>query len=206
MTESLYSSRSNLILGFHGCDQSLVDKVVAGKVELNASNNDYDWLGSGIYFWENNEERALEWAKELSKRTHTKVFKPAVIGAVIDLGFCLDLTDNHYLMELRESYNALKKLFSKSHRPLPKNMKVGQSDDLLLRKLDCAVIENCHSIHRMADDKPYDSVRGVFWEGKDLYPNAGFKEKNHIQICVRNPNCIKGFFLPRFINPDYGNP
>ncbi|TSA32147.1 MAG: hypothetical protein D4R64_16610 [Porphyromonadaceae bacterium] len=44
------------------------------------------------------------------------------------------------------------------------------------------------------------SVRGVFFEGKELYPNSGFREKNHIQICVRNPNCIKGYFLPRNVN------
>ena len=42
--------------------------------------------------------------------------------------------------------------------------------------------------------KAFDSARGVFVEGEALYPNAGFNEKNHIQICIRNPNCIKGFF------------
>jgi len=26
---------------------------------------------------------------------------------------------------------------------------------------------------------------------------AGLFAKSHIQICVRNPNCIKGFFMPR---------
>lgn len=57
MKESLYSRRSNLVVGFHGCDKSVVDAVIAGKTELLASANDYDWLGSGIYFWENNEER-----------------------------------------------------------------------------------------------------------------------------------------------------
>ena len=62
MDESLYSRRSNLVIGFHGCDQSVVEKVIAGKTELLASTNDYDWLGSGIYFWENNEERAWQWA------------------------------------------------------------------------------------------------------------------------------------------------
>jgi hypothetical protein len=25
-------------------------------------------------------------------------------------------------------------------------------------------------------------------EGEELYPSAGFKEKNHVQICIRNPN------------------
>jgi hypothetical protein len=50
-----------------------VDKVIAGKENLLASTNDYDWLGSGIYFWENNEERAMEWAVELSKRPGSSV-------------------------------------------------------------------------------------------------------------------------------------
>ena len=50
MIESLYTKRSNLIIGFHGCDQSVVDKVITGKEDLLASKNDYDWLGNGIYF------------------------------------------------------------------------------------------------------------------------------------------------------------
>lgn len=54
MDESLYSRRANLVIGFHGCDRSVVENVI--------STNDYDWLGSGIYFWENNEERAWQWA------------------------------------------------------------------------------------------------------------------------------------------------
>lgn len=60
MKESLYSRRSNLVIGFHGCDKSIVEKVLNGEEELIKSQNDYDWLGSGIYFWENNEARALQ--------------------------------------------------------------------------------------------------------------------------------------------------
>lgn len=206
MKESLYSMRPNLILGFHGCDKSVVDKVIAGEEELIASTNDYDWLGHGIYFWENNVDRAKDWAIQMSKRLGSSVRNPAVIGAVIDLGLCFDLTDNHYLSELKDSYSVMKKISESNGEPLPANINVGKSTDLLLRKLDCAVIENVHTIHRLVGSKPYDSVRGVFWEGKELYPNAGFREKNHIQICVCNPNCIKGYFLPRDINGDYTNP
>ena len=61
-------------------------------------------------------------------------------------------------------------------------------------------------LNKKANTHSYDSVKGVFWEGQELYPNAGFREKNHIQICVCNPNCIKGYFLPRGINQDYPNP
>ena len=107
MKETLYSKRSNLIIGFHGCDRSVVDKVINGKDNLIASTNDYDWLGNGIYFWENNEERARAWAVQLSKRKNSSVKEPAVVEAIIDLGYCFDLTDNHYLNELKEGYDAL---------------------------------------------------------------------------------------------------
>ena len=82
MKRGLYANRPNLTIGFHGCDQSVVDKVIAGEENLLASKNDYDWLDNGIYFWEDNEERALEWAVEMSKRMNSTIKSPAVIGAV----------------------------------------------------------------------------------------------------------------------------
>lgn len=206
MNETLYSRRSNLVIGFHGCDQSVVDKVVAGEEKLLASTNDYDWLGNGIYFWENNEARALQWAEELAKRKSSSVKTPAIIGAIIDLGYCLDLTDSLFLEELKKGYETLVAMCKETGMPMPQNTNLGNSTDLLLRKLDCAVIETMHKINKLANKRPYDSVKGVFWEGKPLYPNAGFAEKNHIQICVCNPNCIKGYFLPREIDTKYPNP
>jgi hypothetical protein len=41
---------------------------------------------------------------------------------------------------------------------------------------------------------PVDTIKGVFTEGLPVYPNAGFREKTHIQIAVRSPACIKGVF------------
>jgi hypothetical protein len=204
--ESLYSNRPNLVIGFHGCDQSVVDMVVTGKEGLVASTNDYDWLGNGIYFWENNERRAMEWAVQLSKRENSKIKTPAVVGAIIDLGYCLDLTSSDYLKELKKTYELLVEISEVSGNPLPTNERVGNSPDLLLRKLDCSVIQMTHAINQQANQRAYDSVRGVFWEGKPLYPNAGFAEKNHIQICICNPNCIKGYFLPREIDTVFPNP
>ena len=206
MKRGLYANRPNLTIGFHGCDQSVVDKVIAGKDNLLASTNDYDWLGNGIYFWENNEERALEWAFEMSRRKNSTIKNPAVIGAIIDLGYCFDLTDTSYLRELKKTYDAAYSFSQLSGIPLPQNKPLGNSTDLLLRKLDCYVIQMTHKFNREANKRAYDSVRGVFWEGKPLYPNAGFAEKNHIQICVCNPNCIKGYFLPRGIDVSFPNP
>ncbi len=206
MKQSLYSSRSNLYLGFHGCDKSLVEEVIRGdRNHLPTSNNEYDWLGHGIYFWENNEQRALQFAQEKALRD-PRIKEPFVIGAVIDLGYCLDLTDMSCLSELKQSYEALKKALTKSMVDLPVNKNVGGNNDLLLRNLDCAVIEYEHAINETAKVKSFDSVRGVFVEGEKLYPGSGIQEKNHIQICVRNPNCIKGYFLPRLKDESYSNP
>ena len=68
--------------------------------------------------------------------------------------------------------------------------------DLLLRNLDCAVIQTIQSFFAKQGVQQYDSVRGVFTEGNPVYPGAGVLEKTHTQICVVNPNCIKGYFAP----------
>ncbi len=36
---------SAFVLGFHGCDESVGEQVLAGREPLAPSSNDYDWLG-----------------------------------------------------------------------------------------------------------------------------------------------------------------
>jgi hypothetical protein len=204
----MYITRPNIIIGFHGCDKSVRDKIVKGEETLIQSKNDYDWLGNGAYFWEYNEKRALQYAENIKKfptKCKSKIGNPSVLGAIIQLGFCLDLLDSFYLDLLKISYDKYVKVQEKSGLKLPENRPIGKENDLLLRKLDCAVIEALHQFNKDTDRQQFDSVRGVFFEGNDLYPNAGFKEKNHIQICIRNPNCIKGFFIPRLKDSDYNS-
>jgi hypothetical protein len=95
----MYSKRPAFITGFHGCDLTVRDKVVMQQLVLKKSENDYDWLGHGIYFWENNEMRALQFANEQSARN--RVTEPAVLGAFIDLGNCLNLLDSKHLICIR---------------------------------------------------------------------------------------------------------
>ena len=192
----MYSKRPSLVIGFHGCDLSIRDKLVMEQVSMKKSENDYDWLGHGAYFWENNEERAMQFANE--QATRSKVNVPAVLGAFIDLGNCLDLLDSKYLQLLKTvGYPMYEYTFVNMGMPMLKNESIGKTGDMILRKLDCAVIESLHIFYEKNNLQPFDSVRGVFWEGDDLYPGAGMKEKNHIQICIRNIDCIKGFFIPR---------
>lgn len=199
----MYSKLPNLVLGFHGCDKSVHDDVINYHGKLKKSKNNYDWLGHGIYFWENNPKRAYEWALELKKRN--LVNEPAVIGAIIDLGYCLNLLESDSLLILKNGYEILRLSHQNANSPLPQNKNVGASTDLLLRELDCAVIQTIHAFNKVNDEKPYDSVRAVFVEGDELYPTSGFRQKNHIQICIINLNCIKGYFTPLEQNMKYAN-
>ena len=206
----MYAKRSNIILGFHGCDQSVRDEVVIKKgVVLKHSENNYDWLGNGVYFWENNYDRAFQFAKELQKhpiKGKSKIHKPSVIGAVIDLGYCLDLLDSKNLVLLKQAYQGLKAESDRYGIKLPENKNVSFSTDFLLRYLDCAVIESIHQFNKENNYDEFDSVRGMFIEGSALYPKSGFREKNHIQIAIRNPNCIKGYFIPRELDEKHQRP
>lgn len=189
-----YSTLPSFVLGFHGCDLAVARKVIAKKAQLRLSENKYDWLGSGIYFWENSPERALEWATLLKKRKRIK--RPAVIGAVLDLGQCLDLLDRSNVRLVRLAYEELVAASQQTGAPLPTNRPLKNSADLLLRDLDCAVINTLHQVNVNRGFPLYDSVRAVFVEGEPVYSSSGFHERNHIQICVRNLDCIKGYFFP----------
>lgn len=202
----LYSSLPNIIIAFHGCDKKVFDKILYEHEPFKGSHNDYDWLGNGMYFWEQNLERAWEWAK--SGRTNPKLHieTPAVIGAVIDLGFCLNLLDSSNIQMVKTQHEILQTKMLIADKSMPVNKNIKNNSDLLLRYLDCAVIEDLHQEREANKLQPYDSVRGVFFEGNPIYDTSGFMEQSHIQICVRNPNCIKGFFAPKELSDDWRIP
>jgi len=199
----MYTTKSGLILGFHGCDEQIAIEILLQKIKFKPSENKYDWLGKGMYFWEDSPSRAEQFITHLynnPQKDKPKIVKPSVLGAVIDLGHCLDLTDYYCLQTLKDAYEYYYDLQTSSGWEVLKNTNpksLANNPDNLWRQLDCAVINLHHKFREENNLKPYDSVRGIFVEGEELYPTAGFRDKNHIQLSIINPNCIKGYFLPR---------
>ena len=118
----------------------------------------------------------------------------------IFLGNCLDLTDKKYLDIVNAVYGIYAATMAAGGMRMPKNDNPPADPDSLdnvIRRLDCAVIKQVHEIFYLADQRPFDSVRALLPEGIPLYPGAGFRQKTHIQIAIRNPNMVKGYFLPR---------
>ena len=168
----------------------MAEQLLKGE-PFQLSQNEYDWLGEGVYFWEANPLRGLEFAREGTKRKspNLSIKTPAVIGAVIDLGNCLDLTSSAGLDSLKDAFDSLKEMTTSAGSALPVN-----HPERLMHNLDCAVINTLHGLRKKKALAEFDSVKGIFIEGDPIYPGSEFHAKNHIQVAVRNPECIKGVF------------
>jgi hypothetical protein len=179
------------LIGFHGCERDVAERVFAGETHLNSSENDYDWLGSGIYFWVDSYERAIDWA-----RSSKKIKDPYVVGAFIDPGYCLNLTDFGVNDELKRAFSLLKSTFDCAGESLPKNS-TSHHNTLMVRRLDCAVINYLHQLRDEQDLSAFNTVYGVFEEGDSLFEGSALKERTHVQIAVRTPASILGYFRPQ---------
>jgi len=204
----MYDVRPNLIIGFHGCELAVRDALLNNPDNVKVSTEPYDWLGHGMYFWENNYDRAMQWAEDKKRRGSLK--QPSVIGALLHLGYCCDLLDSRCVQTLKPYFEIMASSYQLLGKTLPRNKDLpnDKHHDKILREFDCAAIEFMHDkiINQIKTDiqakgfsdyKIFDSTRGVFTEGGPIFDGAGIFEKSHIQICIRNLNCIKGFFLPR---------
>jgi hypothetical protein len=187
-----------VVVGFHGCDQATADRVLVTGEPMKPSSNRWDWLGEGIYFWEQDPERAWLFAEE--QRERGKIANPSVIGAFIHLGRCFDLTTSAATSALAAAHAALLTRLAGVGAPVPMNRGgSGRGGDLLLRDLDCAVL----NFHLREFDKArgvggpyYQTVRGVFVEGVPAFPGGSIFTKTHTQVAVRDPSVIVGYFRP----------
>ena len=131
----------------------------------------------------------IDFAREMMRRPASRIRRPFVVGAVISLGLCLDLTTAAGIARVSEVHAALLDMAERGEVTIPK-----MPSNPLLRPIDNAVIQMLHKIRRDRGETPIDTVKGVFIEGDPVYEGSGFYEKTHIQIAVCNPDCIKGVF------------
>ena len=168
------------VIGYHACRREIADRLLDGD-PFHPSRNDWDWLGSGVYFWEFGHQRAHDWAQQWP-RLQGQPF--AVVGAILQLGNCLDLLDTDHTRRL----TAFAQQYVARGTVIPEN--VGPK-----RLGDCFLINGF--CERMEVTSPYDTVRGLFQEGAPVAAGSEIRLENHIQIVVRRPEAIIGLFRPR---------
>lgn len=167
-----------VILGYHGCDPAFAEGLIRGEIAVadwRPSQNPYDWIGHGIYFWEHAPTRAGGWGR-------------GIVGAVIHLGLCLDLTDIRYTTPLAQQYQDLRRIYAVEGKKLPVNKgKRRDRDCLVINELLDAAGEDGHQ---------FQTVRCPFLEGKKAFPGSAILRESHIQVAVRDKSCILGIFRP----------
>ncbi|MCC5846394.1 MAG: hypothetical protein JJU05_19260 [Verrucomicrobia bacterium] len=185
-----------LVIAYHGCDVSTREHVVLGEEHLQKSDRPHDWLGHGIYFWEHGYDRALKWAQK--KKRMGQIQNACVVGALIHLGNCYDLLDTQYTEVLEFMWPRFEEALKKKGHPLPENKPgfVGDKDHVK-RIRDCAYLNWVIESTERAENTQFDTVRGLFPEGVAAFPGGSILKESHIQISVRNPGCILGYFMPK---------
>jgi hypothetical protein len=178
-----------IVVGYHGCARSLATELLGGDLSRwRPSMNPWDWLGHGIYFFEWDLERALRWSRDKYAGTGED---PAVIGAIIRLDSCFDLTSEAFTRALAYGYRLLQSDYQITGKRAPAN---ASGADRKRRELDCVVINT--TLERLFSPGQFTSVRGPFLEGPEAYPGAMIRRHTHIQIAVRDSACIQGIFMP----------
>jgi len=191
------------LVAYHGCDAVVRDDPVTQRLrKLDHSQNPYDWLGPGAYFFEGDLKRALLFA-EASAAHPEKMFTkhpiatPAAVGAVLCVSSWLDMTTQDGLGEFSRALAGMDVAFQAEGKALPLNRPAADDDvDIIYRALDSAVFSFMHETRERLALPEFDAVRGAFPQGAPIADNSGFRQHTHIQIAVRNNDCILGWFLP----------
>jgi hypothetical protein len=193
------------LIAYHGCDVTTRDDLVSGRIKhLNHSNNQYDWLGPGAYFFEGDVERALLFAQAshdnpVRRYTAKPIATPAVVGSLLQIQNWLDMTTQAGIKEFGMAYHAMVAGLNVTGSAIPTNRPASDSDtDVIYRALDNAVFTWLHKAR--ASQLPalpaFQAVRAAFHQGDKIAPTSGFHASTHVQISVRENNCVVGWFLP----------
>jgi hypothetical protein len=164
------------VTGYHGCHIDVANDIVSGA-GFRPSENGYDWLGAGIYFWEDGPSRAAEWARYKFGDSGT------VVKANISLEHCLNLLDTAHFERMEQSYLGIVRTSEQLGLAVPKNTRK-------LHELDYVVIETYCWDAVASGGNAFQTVRGCFPEGKPLYAGSKILRETHIQVSVRDRGCI----------------
>ncbi|ESY21400.1 hypothetical protein [Mesorhizobium sp. LNJC394B00] len=162
-------------IGQHGTSLAAAGSII--RDGFHPSSKPEDWLGDGVYFFQDAPQRAREWA--ISRYNDDA----AVVEASIDLTNFLDLLDiewTNWLAEVHDQYVAKLKAEGTA---LP-TQKGGA------HRLDRAVLNYAVDVLK-ASGIEIAGIRGAFTEGSAIFPNSALFNRSHVQIAVRDLAAIK---------------
>jgi hypothetical protein len=173
------------LVGYHGTNMESARQIL--QTGFTPSRNNYDWLGKGVYFWQDAPYRAWHWASEDCQK---KGGDPAVIRSLVKIrrDEFMDLLDYHQDQDpnwtnyLRRTYQYLQEQTSSRLPPNKRDIGYHALDRLVLDTLIEDILKPMN-INILA-------VRACFQEGEEIYPGSAIYNKSHIQLSVRDTSSI----------------
>lgn len=173
------------VLGYHGTNLTAAEKIL--KDGFRPSTNKYDWLGRGVYFFQDAPDRAWDWAYQHTQRKYPND-SPAVICSRLRLKNCIDLFDSlpntGWPLLIKETYNEL--LISHGNS-LPQQQGLRHGLDRLVIDSMIDALEG--------DGYTIGVIRSVFLEGELIFPTSALSQKGHVQIAIRDLTLIEDSWL-----------
>jgi hypothetical protein len=158
--------QSKIVEAYHATTAASAKKIVE-QGHFHPSDNPWDWLGAGAYFFET-EHRAREWALDHFPED------PMIVHVKVKLGHSIDLDDNRWAPALHACWKEVEKT------------NVVAKNRGLRHDRDRVVLDKLATIWRP------DTIRSSFEEGVKVLPQSEFTERKHAQLLVRNQeNCIR---------------
>jgi hypothetical protein len=171
------------VYGYHGTSRAAALTILDDG--FRHSDNDYDWLGTGVYFFQDAPRRAMQWATEQHPNN------PAVICSLIRLENCIDLLDINWFPIIKEAYSFFVEEYRRTNRPLPRQ----NPERSKAHRLDCAYLNYVIKEILEPQGQRIDAIRAVFVEGERVFPNSAIFDRAHVQIAVRDLSLIEESYL-----------
>lgn len=158
------------VTGYHGTSRAIADRILAeGFVP---SVNDWDWLGHGVYFWQDAPIRAYRWAQD-------RLTDPVVVAARIRLDGFVELLDQRGMKTLQDLAADFEK----------EELATRLANTGGANRLDCAVFNFATGVLFWLGAE-VTGYRAACVEGKALTPGSPIYDLSHVQLVVIDHKAI----------------
>lgn len=157
---------------YHAGEPGAVEAQIRQGQGLVWSTDPRNWLGSGIYFWED-----FSWAEWWALRSLERGEGPrAILAAEIDTGDLLDLNNRHDALAFRTEADLVLEQLQRT-QPGLSNHKDSQNF-ALDAQIANAVQKSIFGVNGKV------GLRASFYLGEPLAPGGNFYTGQHLQICL----------------------
>ena len=161
----------SLVKAYHAGELEEIDCLINQGFGIQHSSSQGNWLGKGVYFWENDPVRAEEWQMQRNKG--------AILECEIDTNFLLNLpVKNAYTAEFYDRAGQL-----------ANNLSLRNQRNVQKFDLDNQVSKEIQKSFQL--EKGLCGVRMAFFLGESVTHGGNLYENQHIQICLWDTSAIE---------------